>query len=195
MEIWEAKAAVEAILVVASRPVRTSKIAEALGVDQQLLDKAILEYQTDIASADRGLQVRHTTLGIRLEAKPNYAETIALAIPELAPKPISPQALETLTIIALKGPVTLSDINAIRGVESIGTVQTLRNRQLIAQVSRYGKSREKYWKTTALFLETFNLKSLSELNSEQKLAETFPSVYDSDSLLSVESVASDELGS
>ncbi len=68
--------------------------------------------------------------------KPRYADRIGRLLPERKEKPLSAQALETLAIIALKQPVALGDINAIRGIESAGTVQTLRNRKLIARQAR-----------------------------------------------------------
>jgi len=84
-----------------------------------------------------------------------------------------------LAIVALKQPVTIGDINAIRGVESAGTLQTLRIRKLIARTAHRGPHREKYWRTTPLFLETFKLNSLDELYQDGALQKLFPSVYSS----------------
>jgi segregation and condensation protein B len=98
-------------------------------------------------------------------------------LPERKTKPITSQALETLAIVALKQPVSTGDINAIRGLESAGTVQTLRNRKLIARSARLGPRRERIWRTTPLFLETFGLASLDELYKEGRMEEVFASVY------------------
>ena len=48
---------------------------------------------------------------------------------------------------------------------------------MIARAARLGPRREKYWRTTPLFLETFNLTSLNDLYQEGRLEEVFPSVY------------------
>ena len=72
------------------------------------------------------------------------------------------------------------DINAIRGIESAGTIQTLRNRKLIARSARQGSRRERLWRTTPLFLETFGLASLDELYREGRMEEVFASVYRGD---------------
>ena len=112
--------------------------------------------------------------------KPQFAERIRRAVPAWAAKPITSQALETLAIIALKQPVTIGDINAIRGIESAGTVQTLSNRKLIARAARRGPRREKYWRTTPLFLETFGLSNLDELYQDGRMEEVFPAVYSAD---------------
>jgi segregation and condensation protein B len=82
-----------------------------------------------------------------------------------------------VAIIAMKQPVSISDINAIRGVESTATLQTLRDRKLVARTAQLGPHREKYWRTTPLFLETFGLSSLDDLYKEGALQRAFPSMY------------------
>jgi hypothetical protein len=85
--------------------------------------------------------VRRRPNGVRIETKPQFADLIGRLLPERKAKPMTSQALETLAIIALKQPVRLADINAIRGIESAGTVQTLWNRKLIARTTRLGPRR------------------------------------------------------
>jgi chromosome segregation and condensation protein ScpB len=87
-----------------------------------------------------------------------------------------------LAFIALKQPVSTSDISASREVDSAATVQTLRERRLI-EGGGVGPQREKLWRTTKLFLETFNLASLDDLYKEARFQEIF--VYGS---------AADEVG-
>jgi segregation and condensation protein B len=115
---------------------------------------------------------------VRLEVKPQFAALLGRVIPAWAPKPLSQPALETLVIVALKQPVTLAEINAIRKIASEGTVQTLAHRRLIARAARLGPRRERYWRTTPLFLETFELASLEELRTQEgRLERTFPEVF------------------
>ena len=128
-------------------------------------------------AADRGVQLRRRAGSLRLEMKPQFADRIGRLLPERKEKPLSAQALETLAIVALKQPVSLGDINAIRGLESAGTVQTLRHRKLIARRSRRGPRREKLWQTTPLFLDTFGLASLEEIYQAGRMEEVFASVY------------------
>jgi segregation and condensation protein B len=186
MESWELKAGIEAILNAVNRPVTVPVLAEALACDAQVIEQLLEEYAAELAAADRGLELRHRAQGFRLEVKPQYAALIGRVIPAWAPKPISKQALETLVIIALKQPVTLAEINAIRTIESAGTVQTLRNRKLIARAARLGPRREKYWRTTPLFLESFHLKSLDELRQEGRAEAAFPEVFAAGDLLDPE---------
>ena len=82
-----------------------------------------------------------------------------------------------VAIIAMKQPVSISEINEIRGIESTATLQTLRDRKLVARTAQLGPHREKYWRTTPLFLETFGVGSLDDLYKDVALEKAFPSMY------------------
>ena len=77
---------------------------------------------------------------------------------------LSVQALETLAIVAHMQPVTKSEIESIRGVNSDSVVSTLLDRSLIAEAGRKDVvGRPLIYKTTQLFLESFGLRSLEDL--------------------------------
>jgi segregation and condensation protein B len=175
--LWELKAKIEALLVAADRTVTVPALAQCLNLTVDKAEEALREFEADLLGADRGVQLRRRSQGIRIEIKPQYADLIGRLLPERKDKPITTQALETLAIIALKQPVTLADINAIRGIESAGTVQTLRKRKLIAREARLGPRREKIWRTTQYFLDSFGLASPDELYKEGRMEEVFASVY------------------
>jgi segregation and condensation protein B len=176
-ETWELKPKIEALLIASDRPVTIQALAQCLSVGEDEVDAGLQEFEADLLGADRGIQLRRRPHGVRIETKPQYADLIGRLLPERKTKPITNQALETLAIVALKQPVSTGDINAIRGIESAGTVQTLRNRKLIARSARLGPRRERIWRTTPLFLETFGLASLDELYKEGRMEEVFASVY------------------
>ena len=176
-ETWELKPKIEALLIASDRPATIQALAQCLNVGEDEVDAALQEFEADLLAADRGIQLRCRPHGVRIETKPQYADLIGRLLPERKAKPITSQALETLAIVALKQPVSTGDINAIRGIESAGTVQTLRNRKLIARSPRLGPRRERIWRTTQLFLDTFGLASLDELYKEGRMEEVFASVY------------------
>jgi segregation and condensation protein B len=176
-EPWELKAKIEALLIASDHAVTMQALALCLEVTEDELDEALREFEADLLGADRGIQLRRRPHGVRIETKPQYADLIGRLLPERRPKPLTSQALETLAIVALKQPVTAGDINAIRGIESASAIQTLRNRKLIARSARLGPRRERIWRTTGLFLETFGLASLDELYKEGRMEEVFASVY------------------
>jgi segregation and condensation protein B len=176
-QTWELKAKIEALLVASDHAVTIQALAQCLEVTEDQAEEALREFEADLLGADRGIQLRRRPHGVRIETKPQYADLIGRLLPERKVKPITSQALETLAVIALKQPVTTGDINAIRGIESAGTIQTLRNRKLIARSPRLGPRRERIWRTTPLFLDTFGVASLDELYKEGRMEEVFASVY------------------
>jgi len=176
-ETWELKAKIKALLVASDHAVPIAALARCLEVTEDEADEALREFEEDLLAVERGIRLRRRPHGVRIETKPQYTELIGRLLPERKPKPITSQALETLAIVALKQPVSTGDINAIRGIESAGTIQTLRNRKLIARSARLGPRRERSWRTTGQFLETFGLASLDELYKEGRMEEVFASVY------------------
>ncbi len=177
MEIFELKPYLEAMLMAADRAVTLPALAQSLDVSEAEVEAALEEFEADLMAADRGVQVRHRGGGVRLEMKPQFSDRIGRLLPDRKQKPLSSQALETLAIVALKQPVALGDIDAIRGVASAATLETLRQRQLIARQARLGPRREKLWRTTPLFLDTFGLASLEELYQAGRMEVVFTPVY------------------
>ena len=194
-ETWELKPKIEALLIASDRPVTIQALAQCLSVGEDEVGAALQEFEADLLGADRGIQLRRRPHCVRIETKPQYADLIGRLLPERKAKPITSQALETLAIVALRQPVSTGDINAIRGIESAGTVQTLRNRKLIARSPRLGPRRERIWRTTQLFLDTFGLASLDELYKEGRMEEVFASVYSAEGGAEVGAAASDRLES
>jgi segregation and condensation protein B len=85
---------------------------------------------------------------------------------------LSQAALETLAIVAYKQPITRSEVDEIRGVQSAGSVQKLAARQLIEEKGRVdGPGRAILYGTTEYFMDYFGLKDLKELPDIQSMKE------------------------
>ncbi|MFC0233102.1 SMC-Scp complex subunit ScpB [Vagococcus entomophilus] len=109
----------------------------------------------------------------------------AAVLKEFAKSPLSNKlsqaALETLSIIAYKQPITRIEVDEIRGVQSSGAVQKLLNRQLIEEKGRVdGPGRAILYGTTDYFMDYFALKSLEELPDIQQIEEDFETEVPSD---------------
>ncbi len=112
MESWEMKACISAILVAADEPVKLEAMAKGMGVTEIEVEDALREYEADLMAADQGFQVRHRSGSVRLEVKPQYIDVIGSVLPKWRHKELSNAASWTLAFIALKQPVTISEINA-----------------------------------------------------------------------------------
>jgi len=144
-----------------------------------VIDKLTADY----AAADRGMEIRQVAGGYRMATKPEHHDVVVSFAKSLKPPiRLSLQALETLSVIAYKQPVTVPEISEIRGVDSSGVIATLLDRKLITTAGRKQViGRPILYKTTKEFLLRFGLNDISELPSMEEFeklgepqAELFP---------------------
>jgi segregation and condensation protein B len=153
--------AVEALLFVASEPLDPKRIAKLVNEDEKAVALAL--QRLDEEYANRGIVVREAGGGYRFATSPLVRGAVEAYL--LPPKTfLSPQSLETLAIVAHMQPVTKSEIESIRGVNSDSVVSTLLEREFIAEAGRKDVvGRPMLYKTTSFFLECFGLHSLDDL--------------------------------
>lgn len=163
----ELQASLEAIIYAADEPATLDQIARALGIEKTearaALDLLIAAYQTD----DRGIEVRKVAGGWKFYTKPPHHDVVRKFIKSLQPPlRLTMPALETLAVIAYKQPVTLPEINEIRGVNCGGVIKTLLERRLITTAGRKPViGRPILYRSSKQFLVRFGLSDLDELPS------------------------------
>jgi len=144
-----------------------------------VIEQLIGEY----SASDRGMEIRQVAGGYRMATKPEHHDVVVTFAKSLKPPiRLSLQALETLSVIAYKQPVTVPEISEIRGVDSSGVIATLLDRKLITTAGRKQViGRPILYKTTKEFLLRFGLNDVSELPSMEEFeklgepqAELFP---------------------
>ena len=103
--------------------------------------------------------------GYQFFTKPAYHRTVAVLIGQKEKKRLSTAAMETLSIIAYKGPITKAECEAIRGVNCDYSVQKLLEKELIEVAGRVETAVGKpiLYKVTPLFLDYFGINSTKEL--------------------------------
>lgn len=134
---------------------------------REYLRKLLDELTEELATSDRGVEIREVAGGYRMSTKPEYHDAVRSFVKSLKPPmKLSMQALETLAVVAYKQPVTGPEISEIRGVESGGVLGSLLSRKLITTAGRKQViGRPILYKTTKEFLLRFGLKDLNELPS------------------------------
>jgi segregation and condensation protein B len=152
---------VEALLFVAGEPLSIKHIAKLTRAAE--IEVAATLAHVTAEYADRGIVVREVAGGYRFASSPLAREAVEAYL--LPPKTtLSTPALEALAIVANMQPVTKSEIEAIRGVNSDSVVGTLLDRDLIAEAGRKDVvGRPMQYLTTPFFLESFGLRSLDDL--------------------------------
>ena len=121
----------------------------------------------------RGFRLVESGAGWKVVTTPDAAPWVRQLFPENRPARLSPSALETLAIVAYRQPITRADIEAVRGVNVDGVMQTLLERGVIRIAGRAEvPGRPLLYGTTEFFLEHFGLRSLDELPNCAELRRT-----------------------
>jgi segregation and condensation protein B len=154
----------EAILFVADEPVPLTQLAQVTETARDVVLDALRAMQAEHEAGERGVMLREVGGGWRMYTHPNvapYVERFVLAVQQ--PR-LTQAALETLSIIAYKQPVSRQQVAQIRGVDSDGVISTLESRGLVLEVGRDpGPGQALLYGTSPLFLERMGLRGLEDL--------------------------------
>ena len=164
----------EAIIYLAKEPVSIGAICKALpDVDRATVEQKVHELIEKYRSPERGIEIREVADGLKFSTKPEHHEVLRKFIKsQIPPTRLSLAALETLAVIAYKQPVTVPEIQDIRGVHAAGVIKTLLDKKFIATSGRKEVlGRPILYKTTRDFLVHFGLKDLAELPSMEEFEE------------------------
>jgi segregation and condensation protein B len=168
------KALIEAIIYVAPEPVSLEAILKTLDGEERGRVKAKLEELiADFQQAQHGIQVREVAAGYKFFSKPEHHEVLRKFVKSLKPPVrLSKPALETLAVIAYRQPVTLPEIDEIRGVDCGGVIHTLLEKKLVVTSGRKNVvGRPILYRTSRDFLVHFGLKDVGELPSLKEFEE------------------------
>ena len=162
MEIQKIKATIEAILFATGRTVTIEELVIALEINQNQIEEIIKNMQAEFA--DRGIEIIKVENGYQLCSKKEYYEYIYPILDKRSKPNLSTAALETLAIIAYNQRATKAEIEAIRGVNSDGTIYKLLDYGLIEDAGKADlPGRPITYKTTSEFLKMFGYETLANL--------------------------------
>ena len=169
------KSIVESLLFVHDLPLTLDRLANLLeeherGDIRLALDDLMEEY----GASGRGIVLAQVAGGYQLRSRPENADYIRRLTKSRGVK-FSQSALETLSIIAYRQPITRAEVEYLRGVDSGGVLKSLLEKKLLRILGKkdvpgkpliYGTSRE--------FLELFSLKDLASLPTLKEIQELAP---------------------
>jgi segregation and condensation protein B len=152
--------ALEALLFLAPEPVGTKELADATGAWEDEVAEALRELEA--ALDGHGLAVRELAGGWTLVSDPAAEEAAMRLLARPRTPPLTPAQAETLAVVAYLQPVSRPEVARIRGVASESATAALVERGLMEEAGRSQFGAVLY-RTTALFLKLFGLRSLDEL--------------------------------
>ena len=162
MEIQKMKEIIEAILFAAGRIVTQEELVLALEIDVNQIDEIIKNMQEEFKT--RGIEIIKVENGYQLCTKKEFYEYIYPVLDKRTKPSLSTAALETLAIIAYNPRATKAEIEAIRGVNSDGTIYKLLDYGLIEDAGKADlPGRPITYKTTPEFLKMFGYETLANL--------------------------------
>lgn len=201
---------VEALLFASREPVDSKKIAKIIrkvskreDADQDLCSVKYTEIDEVIDKLNKGYDrkkspylIQERSTGWRIYTRIDYASYIRELFPDQKPTRLSAPALETLAIVAYRQPITKAAIEAVRGVNVDGVLQSLIERGLVSIAGRSDLPGKPFlYKTSSNFLEHFGIKDVEDLpNSAELRSVDLPqpeSEKENDEQLSLSEVATD----
>ena len=172
MDETNLKAIIESLLLISDKPLTVDKLRALFDgkFDKEALNKIFKELKQDYEN--RSLQIQEVASGYQLATRHEYAEWIRKFHKADRAAHLSKQALDTLSIISYKQPITRMEIDNIRGVDSAGVIKTLLEKKLARIMGRREvPGRPIMYGTSRKFLEYFGLKNIADMPSLEEFKE------------------------
>jgi segregation and condensation protein B len=171
---------IEAVLMVAERPVGVAEIATGLDVPALEVERVLEELSAAYRRDGRGFDLRHLGGGWRFYTAEECAGWVERFVLAGQSARLSQASLETLAVVAYQQPVSRGRISAVRGVSADGVIRTLTARGLVEEATTDPETGAILYRTTDYFLERMGLRSLDEL---PPLAPLLPGIDDLDDIV------------
>lgn len=164
LTLEQIRSAVESLLFVAGRPLQMSELRRLLLVDDKRLRRGLAALAEECERGQRGVRVQRTEDSVQLVSAPENARFVAALLGLPTQAKLTTAALETLAVVAYRQPITRSQIEFIRGVNSDRALASLIQHGLVIEVGRANAiGRPALFGTTPEFLQQFGLGSLDAL--------------------------------
>ena len=157
----EVERSIEAILMVVDEPVTEVVLA-------QVLEKSVDEIEMALAALctsydERGFSLKKINGGWRFYSNAEYASVVEKFVLDGQQSRLTQAALETLSVVAYRQPVSRARVSAIRGVNVEAVMKTLITRGLVEESGVEHETGAILYSTTSYFLERLGLNSLEDL--------------------------------
>ena len=160
---------IEAVLFAAGDAVPMDLLREKLDITKKQLDDAVRQLERKY-TGDCGIRLLNFNYKLQLATNPDYKDTVSLVLMPIREKEFTRTILESAAIIAYKQPITRTELEAIRGINSDYAITTLMSLDMIVPCGRKDTpGKPVLYATTDNFLKRFKLKSLAELPDYEEL--------------------------
>ena len=165
MDPIQARRVIEGLLFISGQPLSHKRLIEVLPeLETEAIHRVIEALNAEYVQSQHAFHIQEVAGGYQLVSDEQLSSWIHRALRVPKPDALSQAAMETLAIIAYRQPITKAEIEAIRGVDTTASLDTLLERQFVRVVARKDSpGRPFLYGTTTEFLRHFGLKSLKAL--------------------------------
>lgn len=190
----ELRGALEAILFVSGEPVALDDLIKAFPDEgKEAIEQQIAELEQNVSDTFGGFQLERTAGGFRFATSPAFDPFVRKFFSKQGEGRLSMAALETLSIIAYRQPITLPEISDIRGVNSTAVIRTLLERRMIRVSGRKNVVGSPFlYRTTKEFLVHFGLNDIRDLPRLEEFGDLIGETINDDVVAAIATASSDE---
>ena len=162
----------EALLTATPEPLTQARLNQSLQRDDIRLPEVVAALQKRFQEQQRPVDIAAVAGGYQLVTRAEYQPYLQRLFRKAGKLSLTRAALETLAVVAYRQPVTRTEVDQIRGVNSGSVLRTLLEKELVAIKGRdEGVGRPLLYSTTPAFLQAFGLNRLSDLPKLKEISE------------------------
>lgn len=169
MENEKIKSIIESILFISGEPTKIKKIAAIAKLSSGEIKKGIESLKQDFVLSHRGIRIIEKDEEVQLATNSENAEYINDFLKNELEQGLTRASLETLAIVAYRGPLSRMEVEQIRGVNCTFTLRYLLLRGLIDRIENPNDSRSWHYKISFDFLKKLNFARIEELPRYEEL--------------------------
>jgi segregation and condensation protein B len=163
MELDQLKSVIESLLFISGEPVKISKLAKIAEVSKEDVENALMMLKAEYPSQKRGIAIIRKEDEVQMATSPENAPFIDKIVKSDLQEALSNASLEVLSIVAYRGPITRTEIEAIRGVNCTYTLRNLLMRGLIERIENPKDLRGYIYKISFDFLKKLGVDDVKKL--------------------------------
>ena len=163
MEKINLNSIIESVLFLCGEPIKISKLEKITGKSKEDIEKSIEELSSGYQERKSGMILVRKEDEVQLATSPENTQFVDQVVKGELQESLTKTSLEVLSVVAYRGPITRSGIEAIRGVNSSFTLRNLLMRGLIERIGNPRDSRGYLYKISFNFLKKMGISGIDEL--------------------------------
>ena len=170
MDQIQLKLILESLLFTLGEPIKIKKLAKILKADLKKVEQTVEELADDLKNNQRGLRILKKEDQVQMVTAPEANDWVEKIFKSELQEDLSRASLETLAIIAYRGPITRAQVDFIRGVNSSFIVRNLLIRGLVERITNPQDARSYVYKISFDFLKKMGLEKVNDLPEYEKFS-------------------------